>query len=365
MQKISSFNKIIICRFYCKTYEGHNVCFGVLIDTNNCDKTTYEKNEFHDSFLDFLDDEYAATLSDGISSMLQIDAYCNFIGYVSLTEGDVIEKCELEDSVLPFRFIQIIKSKVKNGNVGVFLLQNGDIVVAKNQKIIFIKRNGKWLNFQYASFEAIIREKLNIKEKEFSSLLQHCFSTCIDVSLAHTGGIIAVIANDKKEEFYKISSEIDTLNLRNNEELLYYNEIKKQLNIKKCIDYKLLNKKYRNKFGDEYKKRIKDIKKRITKRLMILKLLDKYKTDDGQIDYRKIDRKLRSEITGMDGASIVDENGKVISFGAIIKNNAGSSGGGRGAAAKSLSEYGGFAIKISTDGYIEVYIDGNKVYSIK
>lgn len=52
------------------------------------------------------------------------------------------------------------------------------------------------------------------------------------------------------------------------------------------------------------------------------------------------------------------------SFGAIIKNNSGSSGGGRGAAAKKLSQFG-FAVKISTDGYIEMYVDGVEIYAVK
>ena len=66
----------------------------------------------------------------------------------------------------------------------------------------------------------------------------------------------------------------------------------------------------------------------------------------------------------LDGACILDCKGGVYSFGAIIRNESGSSGGGRGAAAKKLSSYG-MAIKISTDGYIEVYVNRELVYEIK
>ena len=48
----------------------------------------------------------------------------------------------------------------------------------------------------------------------------------------------------------------------------------------------------------------------------------------------------------------LDSDGYIVAVGAIIKINAGSSGGGRLAAAKQLSEYG-VAIKISADGTIE------------
>jgi DNA integrity scanning protein DisA with diadenylate cyclase activity len=73
----------------------------------------------------------------------------------------------------------------------------------------------------------------------------------------------------------------------------------------------------------------------------------------------------RSELSGLDGATIMDEDGNLLAVGAIIRNDAGSSGGGRGSAAKKLSKYGGFSIKISTDGYIELFVNGANVYSIK
>ncbi len=57
-------------------------------------------------------------------------------------------------------------------------------------------------------------------------------------------------------------------------------------------------------------------------------------------------------------------NGDILSVGAIIQNESGSYGGGRGAAARKLSNYG-FAIKISTDGYIECYKGGEIVFKIK
>lgn len=61
------------------------------------------------------------------------------------------------------------------------------------------------------------------------------------------------------------------------------------------------------------------------------------------------------------GVGIYNVGGMLIYLGmyahaAIIKNDSGSTGGGRGAASKKLSDYG-FSIKISTDGYIELYIN--------
>lgn len=66
----------------------------------------------------------------------------------------------------------------------------------------------------------------------------------------------------------------------------------------------------------------------------------------------------------MDGATIIDVKGNILAVGAIIQNESGSYGGGRGSAAKLLSNYG-LAIKISTDGYIEVYENKKIKYRIK
>ena len=101
-----------------------------------------------------------------------------------------------------------------------------------------------------------------------------------------------------------------------------------------------------------------EIKKRILKRSMIRLMLN------GNYQFTKISRKLRSELVSLDGACIIGLKGDVYSFGAIIQNDSGSSGGGRGTAAKKLSAYG-MAIKISTDGYIEVYLNQQKIYTIK
>lgn len=67
----------------------------------------------------------------------------------------------------------------------------------------------------------------------------------------------------------------------------------------------------------------------------------------------------------MDGACIIDYSGNDCAIGAIIRNDSGSSGGGRSAAAKKLSKFDGFAVKISTDGYIELFINYYPVYAIK
>lgn len=98
-------------------------------------------------------------------------------------------------------------------------------------------------------------------------------------------------------------------------------------------------------------------RKRIQKRTILMNLTNKN-------HFSVLDRKLRSELISLDGACILNCQGEIISCGAIIQNDSGSTGGGRGAAAKKLSRFG-MAVKISTDGYIELYVDGENIYAIK
>ena len=77
--------------------------------------------------------------------------------------------------------------------------------------------------------------------------------------------------------------------------------------------------------------------------------------------FHELDRKLRLELLGIDGATIIDYDGNILAVGAIIKIEAGSLGGGRLAAAKTLSNYG-ISIKVSADGSIEGFrMDRNKL----
>lgn len=320
-----------------KTYEGKKMPFGFIIDLNLKSKSKI-------NYIDFLSEEYSATLTDGITSIIMLDSEGNLIGYGSIIKNESIISCEL-DNCLPIRFAQIIKEYIPNGSkrIGIFLLTCGDIMVVKDSKVELIKRNGRWANFSYTSFLDAMSRYNNTKDID-KTLLESIFATAIDVSLSHSGGIIAIVNdgnklydskyNDKEyNDKRTILSECDNL-------LMDYEE-KNIISILKDSGEK------------DY-----SIKKRIYKRNIIKSLLN-------NMYYVNINRKLRCELTGLDGASIIQKDGKIVSFGAIIQNEKGSSGGGRGSAAKRLSDYGGLAIKISTDGYIEVYIDKEIKYYIK
>lgn len=313
-----------------KTYEGKRMPFGFIVDLK-------KESENKVNYLSFLEEEFSATLTDGITSVITIDRNGYILDYSSTVHNNVISSCEITNC-LPLRFAQIIKEYIKEDSmrVGVFLLTCGDIMIARNSTVELIKRNGQWANFSYVSFINSMSRYSNTKDISVK-VLEEVFATALDVSLSHSGGIIAIVNDGNKmfdDKGITILSDCDNLLLT------------------------IINEELEKNMKANHEKQA-SIKKRIQKRNIILSLLGKEKHFDS------INRKLRSELTGLDGATIIEKDGRVVSFGAIIQNEKGSSGGGRGAAAKRLSDYGGLAIKISTDGYIEVYIDKEVKYYIK
>ena len=324
-----------------QTYEGKKVTFGFVINPE-------ASSSFEDAYgdwCDFLNDDFSAVLTDCIDSAIELDSNCNFIRYISLTDSNETQHGDYTlNDTLPFRFSEIISRYVVNKCVGVFLLNNGDIIISKDRVIRFVKRNLKWLNFNYEAFKNSISEFCD-KSSVSDKLIRSIFASVLDVSFAHTGGIISIVSDTNKltecaGNDYPILNSCDYLLTKKTDDQIKSDiaSSKKDSGLKDSVVEK-------------------EIKKRMLKR-KVIKTLVNSKT------FEFLDRKLRCELISMDGACILDASGNICSFGAIIKNDSGSSGGGRGAAAKKLSNYG-FAIKISTDGYIELFVNGELTYAIK
>lgn len=313
-----------------KTYEGKNVTMGFIINPEvESDFYVGEQN-----WLDFMHDDASAMLTDCIHSVIELDSQCNFVKYHSLSEKNQIPGCELNYKT-PLRFSQMIQTLVKDKKRGVFLLNNGDIVLAKDQEVRFVRRNLRWLNLSYRAFRNALQPfidknkgKSTTSVTKLESLLESIFASVLDVSFSHTGGIVAVVGKTWPGSMAEKNCGETPI-------------------LAPCDD--LLSSVYDT---ENHSCDIRALKRALIKQLIA-----------GKTFYR-LDRKLRSELLGLDGACILRCDGKVQSFGAIIQNDSGSLGGGRGAAARKLSEYG-MAVKISTDGYIEVYVEGSLVYSIK
>ena len=328
-----------------KTYEGKNVNFAFVVDITNKPKNEKDNNFY---YLDFLNEEYSATITDGITSCILLDSNLNFVKYLSTSSGTVIHDFKTG----PLRFSDFITNFVKD-NIGVLLLGNGDLIIAKNNGIKLVKREGKWLNFSkevFSSYISAILDKDN--DLEFENLVEEIYLSCLDVSFSHSGGIVAYILDKEVSNIVEPNIYADLVQgveiAKDAKQPIVHFIDNLSIGIKPYTELIELNPSYFDK---------KESKKRFLKREFLQKVI-------GNSSFKDLDRKLRCEIISMDGATIIKENGKFLSVGAIIQNDSGSYGGGRGAAARKLSNFG-FAIKISTDGYIECYKKGDIIFKIK
>ncbi|PSQ98444.1 MAG: hypothetical protein BRD48_07300, partial [Bacteroidetes bacterium QS_9_68_14] len=68
-------------------------------------------------------------------------------------------------------------------------------------------------------------------------------------------------------------------------------------------------------------------------------------------------------LAGIDGATVVDPEGHLISYGAIVESMQGRSEGARTAAARTLSAHG-LVIKVSEDGPVQIFENGEPVLTV-
>jgi hypothetical protein len=194
-------------------------------------------------------------------------------------------------------FYSSIASQSKNKLI-ISLNYNGDILLFNKGQLLFSKRRGFW---KFYHFDAILKQ-VSFGNKHFDeSIRKEIILSCLDISFAKSGGCIAFINKKDKNKVITIISKDDIIQ-------------------------------------DET-----SIKTKAVKRFL------------NGMKFQNISRLQRKELIGIDGATIIDDEGNIIAVGAIIKLNERShNGGGRTASAKELAKYG-TSFKISNDGPIIAY----------
>ena len=287
-----------------KTYEGKKIPFSFIIDASN---TSQGLNDF----IHFLNSNHSAVFTDGITSGIALDNHGHIVKYFSTSLDAVIPDNAIVP-LTPYRFKEFANMCFTDETgavwVGIIAQANGDLLIFKNRALVFAKRNGRWIFLDSNRIIRQIEHCLLVDDEIKTRFAKELYLSVLDVAFSHTGGCIAIIAEKHTPHI-----------------------------IEQYIFHDYLDNK------DE-----RDEKKDILKRLMIAGM------DNDNRAFYELDRKLRQDLLGLDGATVIDTTGKIIGSGAIVKIDGGSDEGGRTAAAKQLSCYG-FAIKISMDGNIQCF----------
>ena len=316
-----------------RTYEGHNMTFGIVINEH-----VESKSELH--FSDFLANDFMALLSDGKLSTLELDKNGYFIGY------SILDRLRAIPTICPQGNINFAKFCNEN-RVGVTLYENGDMLLFKNNMLQFARRRGIWNSYDHETMIDLLSNKNNHTMKEIRKAI---YITALDVSFAGSGGCIVYLNKDQQG---LVLNHIDMDDILSEK----HYEMKKQLEREEQEKlYNLFNRNYIDMmFQFPYDKYLDDNKCLKTKTLR--KIINGRK-------FHELNRKVREELVGMDGATIVDYDGTIVATGAIIKIEAGSTGGGRLAATKTLARYG-VSIKVSTDGILQGFVFDKRTNSSK
>ena len=244
------------------------------------------------SIIEIMEEDFSALLSNNVESSLYVSSKGALLGYKNLTESTQ------NVSYSPERF-HAFASSASEEKIAITLTTNGEILIFQHKTLIFSKRRGIW---NYFNHEPVMKRIAGSSKYTEPTATKAIYETILDVSFARTGGCIGFI---------------------------------RSTDVKKMIERKVIK-------DEDIISKGKSIKSQTLKRLI-----------NGK-KFQQLNRTLRKEILAIDGATIVDFDGNIIAAGAIIQIKAGSTGGGRLAATKTLAEYG-TAIKISADGMVRGY----------
>ncbi|MHB1076432.1 hypothetical protein [Thiobacillus sp.] len=230
--------------------------------------------------------DFGSVLTNGYDTLLTFDIN----GYIHSHES--LLSHTPTPSYAPYRQAQIAAWS-ENGKIGITLNRLGEILIFKDQKLLFARRSGIWHFLIHEPTLAQIKKPNNIEVRKA------IYESCLDASFARTGACIGVVTSKNTNKWKEIvPSEADHLQ-------------------------------------EQTSAKSKTISKII-----------------GNKKFQDLDRRLRQELLAIDGATILSYEGTVLAVGAILRIPGGSTGGGRLAAAKALSNLG-LGIKISQDGGIQ------------
>ena len=192
----------------------------------------------------------------------------------------------------PYRLAPIAEW-TSDGKLAVVLNRAGEILVIRNKQLTFARRGGRW---HFLTHAPVITQ---MKCPQSDEVRKAIYASCLDASFARTGACVGVLTSGDVGHLKDVAP----------------------------------------KTGDHVQKQ------ESPKAKLIAQIV-------GNAKFQSLDRRLRQELLAIDGATILNHKGSVLAVGAILKIAGGSTGGGRLAAAVTLSKYG-TGIKVSQDGGIK------------
>ena len=290
-----------------QTYENKSLVFGCILDPDNATRPTGLR--FPASF--FEAKKYKA-LSDGFRTAYHVSTNGTLVDFIDLDGGG--EVAATARHFFP-EWAEPLAQVSRGGRCGIALTRQGDILVFDEGSIRFTYRYGHWQYWNYSHVINLLRDRARaqrVPNNIVGRVVGAIYRAALDVSFRRCGGLFVILHNRNKL-------------------------------------YDLVR--YGDAIGDDAR--------------------DEVDAEfDAVVEGHRIQtfpRPVTVELASLDGGIVLENSGKILSYGAILQpkktGRLSGSEGSRTKAAIGASKYG-LAVKISADGGIVVYHNGDEFISI-
>ncbi len=289
-----------------QSYENKSLTFGCLIDPTASDKPQ-EREVFPEDVLGWK--RYRA-LTDGYRTAYRISTYGRVVGFEDLVS------CRGDASGAHFypEWCEYLANATRESACGVCLTRQGDILVFDAGTLRFTYRFGKWQYWNHAHIIDLLKNRARAQKVQpavIGKVVRSIYRAALDVSFRRSGGLFVLLHNRKNVSQMVLKGDAIC--------------DKRRQGIHRGFDEAL---------------RARNI--------------------------QGFPRRLMVELASLDGAVVLDNEGSIVAYGAVLnprkKGKIGPAEGSRTKAAIGASKYG-IAVKVSSDGDITFFEDGKPFFS--
>lgn len=257
-----------------------------------------------ESFLTAFDNKRIKRLTDGYSTALVLSRTGAVIGLASLPPppevGDAARR-------RPLWLGPLAHEAHRRNAVGVALTRGGDLFVTERGRLRLSLRAGQWRLWRHRIIIDFMKGLWHSqgRSSQLAEVVSHLFQVALDLSFRRSGGLL-VVASSRRAASELVASPRDLL-------------------------------------GSEDRSGVEA-------------------SLDGSLAERVVhglDRRVVADLASLDGAVVVDRTGRLLAYGAMVKSSRRHEQGARTRASVAASR-SGLAIKVSSDGDISIYRNGEE-----
>jgi hypothetical protein len=170
-----------------RLYEGKPVVasIGFTSDPSNATVTFHEISQL----------DFSSVLSNGFDTLLSFDFEGRLGGHFPLAQSGVAP------AFAPYRQ-GLVAEWAKQGRVALVLNRLGEILVFKDQKLLFARRSGIW---HFLTHEPVLTQ-MGYYEKAVRTAV---YESCLDASFARTGACVGLLSSSKGAKWKELVPSLD------------------------------------------------------------------------------------------------------------------------------------------------------------